>query len=217
MSLMGPPWRRPSAHCRSRLEEPSLRHPSYGRSPTVDGISMRLMSRLVLGISGLPASPGTAESGQLGYRQEYGGIFQRLKAVAVIGHDQHVAASGIPGHAPCRESYATMQDQHRRLARILVLGKLSARDHADEGLAHHLLMTAKDSVRGMSTTRGSGQLHLLPCESLERDLLHANSVPARTMPRSRLLGNEGPITVTVELPRDGKSLALTANCHVKAA
>jgi hypothetical protein len=27
----------------------------------------------------------------------------------------------------------------------------------------------------------------------------------------------GPITVTVELPRGGKSLALTANCHVKAA
>src|SRR5215213_10846089 len=153
-------------------------------------MSMRRRSRLVPGISGLPASPGVAESGQLGYRQEHGGIFQRLKAVAVIGHDQHVAASGIPGHAPCRESYATMQDQHRRLARILVLGKLSARDHADEGLAHHLLMTAKDSVRGMSTTRAGGQLHLLPCESLERDLLHANSVPARTMPRSRLPGNE---------------------------
>jgi catechol-2,3-dioxygenase len=27
----------------------------------------------------------------------------------------------------------------------------------------------------------------------------------------------GPITVTVELPRGGKSLALTANCHVKAS
>jgi hypothetical protein len=27
----------------------------------------------------------------------------------------------------------------------------------------------------------------------------------------------GPIAVTVELPRDGKSLALTANCQVKAA
>ena len=57
-------------------------------------------------------------------------------------------------------------------------GKPSARDHADEGLAHHLLMTTEDSVRGMSTTRGGGQLHLLACEGLEGDLLHANSVPS---------------------------------------
>src|SRR5829696_7003557 len=75
-----------------------------------------------------------------------------------------------------------MKNQHRRLPRILVLGKPSARDHADEGLAHHLLMTAVDSVRRMPTTRGSGQLHLLACEGLERDLLHANSVPGRRMP-----------------------------------
>src|SRR5215203_1650190 len=73
-----------------------------------------------------------------------------------------------------------MQDQHRRLTWILVLGKPSARDHADEGLAHHLLMTAKDSVRGMPTTRGCGQVHLLACEGLERDFLHANSVHARS-------------------------------------
>src|SRR5215216_5757423 len=71
-----------------------------------------------------------------------------------------------------------MQDQYRRLTWILVLGKPSARDHPDEGLAHYLLMTAKDSVRGMPTTRGCGQLHLLACEGLERDLLHANSVHA---------------------------------------
>ena len=31
----------------------------------------------------------------------------------------------------------------------------------------------------MSTSRGCGQLHLLACEGLERDLLHANSVPSR--------------------------------------
>ena len=43
-----------------------------------------------------------------------------------------------------------VQDQRRRLTRILVLGKPSACDHSDEGLAHHLFMTAKDSVRGVS-------------------------------------------------------------------
>jgi len=54
-----------------------------------------------------------------------------------------------------------VQDQHRRLARILVLGKASARDHADDCLAQHLLMTAEDGVSSVSTTRGYGQLHLL--------------------------------------------------------
>jgi hypothetical protein len=42
------------------------------------------------------------------------------------------------------------------------------------------------------------------------------SRPAR-LAASWRLRSLGPITVTVELPRGGKSLALTGNCHVKAS
>jgi hypothetical protein len=96
------------------------------------------------------------ESGQLGNRKEHGRIFQRLEAMAVIGHDQQVTASGIPRLASCCESYPPMQDQSRGLARILVLGEASAGDHADHCLPQHFFMTAEDSVCGMSTTRSCG-------------------------------------------------------------
>ena len=60
-----------------------------------------------------------------------------------------------------------------------MLGKASAGNHADHCLPQHFLMTAKDSVCGMSTARSCGQFHLLACEGLDGDLLHANSVPTR--------------------------------------
>ena len=69
-----------------------------------------------------------------------------------------------------------MQDQHRCLTRILVLGKACAGDHADHRLAQHLLVTAIHGVGGVLTTRRCGLLHLLTCQSLDRDLLHGNSL-----------------------------------------
>jgi hypothetical protein len=49
-----------------------------------------------------------------------------------------------------------MQDQRSRLARVLVLGQASPGNHADHCLPQHLLVTAVDSVGGVSTTRGCG-------------------------------------------------------------
>ena len=49
-------------------------------------------------------------------------------------------------------------------------------DHADHGLAEHFLVTAEDGIRGVSTSGGGSQLHLLARESLEGDLLHGNSL-----------------------------------------
>src|SRR5215218_5268811 len=87
-------------------------------------------------------------------------------------------------------------DQRRRLARILVLGKASAHDHADHSLPQHLLMTAVDGVRGVPTTRSCSQLDLLACKGVERDLLHANSVPSRS--------DALPLTPKKESPRVGR-------------
>jgi len=70
-----------------------------------------------------------------------------------------------------------VQDQHRRLAWILVLGKASARFHVENWLAQYLLMTAEDGVRGVSTSRGYSQLHLLTGHGVERDFLHDSSLP----------------------------------------
>jgi hypothetical protein len=61
------------------------------------------------------------QSGALGYRQQDSGIFQRLKTMAFVGHDQQVSAGALPRVVSCMKSYASVHNQRRRLTRILVL------------------------------------------------------------------------------------------------
>ena len=152
----------------------------------------------VYGVAGFPVArqdslatvSSTAESSSASRLWRRSGRISRSPRAA--SHDSSAAASRT---RPCKISAVASPG-------LSCSARRAPSNHSDHCLTQHLLMTAVDSVRGVSTTRCCGQFHLLACQGIERDLLHANSVPTRND-----AGRPGV--------RVGKQ-CLTASCSVHA-
>jgi hypothetical protein len=128
-----------------------------------------------MGVGGYPPSGALATG--LGHGEQDGAVLHCFQAVAAVGHNEEVPSVALPRNVGSCQPHVAVENKNGRLPWIVVLGKPSSSDHADDRLTQHLLMTAEHCICGVATAGRPSQRDLLASESIKGDLLHVISVP----------------------------------------
>ena len=128
---------------------------------------------------------------------EHGGVFQCLEAMAVIGHDQHVAPRAASHDMPA----AASRTRPCKISTVASPGFSCSARRAPAIMPitvwRKTFSCPPYTVSAVCRPPAVAALHLLTCQGLDGELLHGNSVPSRTDAR---VGGECSLAAGVVRP-----------------